>query len=441
MIVDPRRIAPRRATLILAVTLAAALAATPALAAYTVVDLGAFGVISGATGVASDESVVGYQLLGPAMPHATLFAHHQIIDLGTLGGDASLAQAAASGDRVVGWARLRDATRHAFLYQNGVMQDLGTLGGDMSQAFAINESGVVVGSSIPDHATLEQPFVWTPENGMQRLSVSSEYGGQALAINDRGVIVGYAIDETGLHAFRYENGVADRLGSLGGFADKAYGLNNRGVIVGYAITDDPLYPKFHPVAWDEDGIHDYHPLAGGHGVAYEINDAGTAVGFSYTAEDEQVAVRYEQGTAHDLNFELPPGSPWRLNVASGITQDGVISGSGTLDGVTHAFALVPDGAARGGWNLPAVSSMRAYPQPMRDAGAIDLTLNGEATGRLSLYDVGGRRVADLADGRFTRGTATFAVSANVLARLGSGVYFARFDGGGTSAMARVVIVK
>jgi probable HAF family extracellular repeat protein len=49
---------------------------------------------------------------------------------------------------------------HAFLWENGAMTDLGTLGGNYSVAVVINERGQVVGYSLTASGE-EHAFLWT----------------------------------------------------------------------------------------------------------------------------------------------------------------------------------------------------------------------------------------------------------------------------------------
>lgn len=425
----------------LGVFAALALAATRVHAGYTLVDLGGPLGASAALSIGADRTVAGYELLGPAMPHATVFANGLLVDLGTLGGDASLAAGAASGGRVVGWARLPDATRHAFLYDTGNMLDLGTLGGLNSQAFAVNNAGTVVGSSwLADNGD-EVPMMWTAAGGMVPLPVPQVHGGQAQCINDAGQIVGYVIDSIAARPFLYDHGTVTILPILGGFASKAFGISRSGLVVGYSLTNDPDNPKFHAVYWRKGEIHDLGAMAGGHGSALAINDARTAVGFSYDADLNQIAVSYSTERNIDLNSYLPPGSPWHLSVATGITEDGVISGVGLLAGETRGYALVPDGVNGTVWGLTSEFTLRTWPQPMRDAGTIELTLDREMAGPLRLYDVSGRRLGDLATGPFARGRHTLAMPAGLLSKLGSGVYYARIDGAQGVLTRRVVLIR
>jgi len=63
------------------------------------------------------------------------------------------------------------------------------------------------------------------------------------------------------------------------------------------------------------------------------------VGASNTTGDADVHAfiwNREHGLV-DLNSLLPAGSPWDLNSANGIGDDGTIVGVGLLNGQSHAF--------------------------------------------------------------------------------------------------------
>ncbi len=436
---------PARASLAAALLFAVA-AACPALAAdgYRVIDLGGAPGGSAANGLTLDGFVAGYQLVGPSQPHAVLFSQGVLHDLGTLGGDASLANAVDRDGRVVGWARLPDANRHAFLYADGHMQDLGTLGGTWSMALALNASQVVVGASAVDDARVQVPFAWSPALGMQPLPLSPTTGGQANDINDAGVIVGYLSESAGAtRAFLYDGLAVRPLPELDIPGSKAYAINARGDAVGYSFAGEGP-PHFHAVLWRDGLAHDLGALPGGHSVAYDLDDAGRAVGFSYAASGAMVATLFADGTITDLNTRIPEGSGWTLEAATGINEDGVIIGMGTKDGVGRAFVLVPENLHRGPWGTPepfAVLGVRAWPNPMRDAGTLELALPAEASGRVTLYDVTGRRVADLAEGRFAAGRTAVAIPASVLARTNSGVYYARVETTLGTHQQRIVVVR
>ena len=68
-------------------------------------------------------------------------------DLGTLGGEWSMAFAVNDRGQVVGKSMTKSGDIHAFLWQSGKMTDLGTLGGEESEAVAVNDRGQIVGSA------------------------------------------------------------------------------------------------------------------------------------------------------------------------------------------------------------------------------------------------------------------------------------------------------
>jgi probable HAF family extracellular repeat protein len=123
--------------------------------------------VSGAEAINDAGQVVGGggTAAGGTSYHALLWDRGAIIDLGTLGGQASLALAINDAGVVVGEADVADGTQHAFVWQQGRMADLNDLippGGDLvlESARAINASGEIAGIGLRnghDHAFLLRP--------------------------------------------------------------------------------------------------------------------------------------------------------------------------------------------------------------------------------------------------------------------------------------------
>ena len=183
----------------------------------------------------------------------------RIHDLGTLGGNGSVAWVINDAGQVAGDSlndipddlnasgavSLPGATQtHSFLWQSGVMQDLGTLGGNYSGTYAINERGQVVGlstiNSIPNPDTgipTIDPFFW---DGHKMIDIGSLGGtfGFAVRLNNRGQVTGNSnlAGDDFHHAFLWpgRDGKIVDLGTLGGSGSEAMAINDSGYVTGAA---------------------------------------------------------------------------------------------------------------------------------------------------------------------------------------------------------------
>jgi probable HAF family extracellular repeat protein len=116
-------------------------------------------------------------------------------DLGSFGGEHSVALDINNRGQVVGWYYTFSGQTRAFLWENGMMQDLGTLGGLETVPEAINDLGQVVGWSNTADGRFHA-FLW--ERGVMKdldllidadRHVWAEFV-RATDINNRGEIVG-----------------------------------------------------------------------------------------------------------------------------------------------------------------------------------------------------------------------------------------------------------
>jgi probable HAF family extracellular repeat protein len=224
----------------------------------TLRDIGSLrGGTADAYGINVSGQVVGYSTTGQVnsynepLYHAFLWTPSKpngktgkMTDLGTLGGDLSIAYGVNRSGEVVGYAYNATGSFLAFLYNQGQMSSLGTLGGDWSIAYAVNDAGQIVGQAYTSNNVGAHAFLW--QNGTM-IDLGTLTGGNyasALAINSTGQEVvgtstvpsnsGYLI----YHAFVYEPGSMTDLNNLipagsGWLLQSATGVNDAGEIVGY----------------------------------------------------------------------------------------------------------------------------------------------------------------------------------------------------------------
>jgi len=320
------------------------------------------------------------------------------VDLGTLGGDASGALGVNDLGQVVGWSTIPGCTttnglpcRRAFLWDNGTMIDLGLLSGDEgSAARAINNAGVIVGNSERDVIAASGTYhavIWTSVGPPTPLTDLGQGTSWANDINEAGTAVGYATDPASQRdrVVTWQSGSITNLGAsephsynrglgisnngnvvgmawnlfspndsiaydgswsqIGGFGQfensEAYDLNDAGLAVG---TQAFPSGNWHASMWElgQAGATDLGVLPG-HSLAYllDVNDAGLAVGYSLDESGpvETRAIFTDGTTLTNLNDLLPPGTNALLWDAMEINEHGDIVGTAVVDGNFRAYML------------------------------------------------------------------------------------------------------
>jgi probable HAF family extracellular repeat protein len=229
---------------------------------------------------------------------------------------------------------------HAFYFSNGKMKDVGTLGG--SNSFGNGGwNTYVVGSSFITGDIATHAFFWKAStHSMTDLgTLPGGLNSEALGVNGETVVAGSSDSSDGTtHAVLWLNNKIHDLGTLGGSVAKSTAISEIGIPAGFGSTAGDVETH----AW-VGNLHDIGTLGGSYAQANAINKNGVVVGFSNTDGDADVHAfvwTLNQGMV-DLNSLLPPGSPWDLNSANGIADDGTIVGVGFLNGQSHAFRLPP----------------------------------------------------------------------------------------------------
>lgn len=203
----------------------------------------------------------------------------RFVSLETIEGSPAAVIALNDRGESVGFAAVGSSTRakRAFLWKDdGSVQELGTLGGDETIAYDINDSGQVIGTSRISTGE-HHVFLW--QNGvMTDLGPSSGTG--RMHINDAGQIVfeGHVSGDPDWHIVLWKSGSMTDLGH-GAFPN----LNARG--------DVTFHRSLEAFFWRNGDLTEVVPFEGGHtsNELVDLNDLGQVLGdscctFSYLWE-------------------------------------------------------------------------------------------------------------------------------------------------------------
>jgi probable HAF family extracellular repeat protein len=277
------------------------------------------------------------------------------IDLGTLGGSASIANGLNAGDVVVGGGNVfSDAYQHAFYVNSlGYLEDMGSFIGVYGNSIAngISTAGEIVGASdqvidsdgdIATHAFL---FVGS-RKGLEDLGTNGGTLASANAVGN-GQVVGASTndDDVSYVAFLWikTKGIAS-LNTLAhddgneGYNSYAYGINTTGTAVGNSDSPDGTT---HAVAWTLKGkkIVDLTGLGGSYAQANAVNNAVPylVVGFGSLPGDSQIDAFVGTEGVGLTDIGNLGGSYAQAN---GVNDSGVVVGSSNITGDTDVHAFV-----------------------------------------------------------------------------------------------------
>ena len=314
------------------------------------------------------------------------------------GDESSGTGISASGAYVTGWKIYTGGNTGFVRTQAGATVDLPALSGGSHpyvQPSAVNNNGVIVGTG---YATVFRsgalPLIWEDNSTVAQLPLPVGYGaGIANSVNDSGLAVGVSvgnIDERATTFTTTEATILSQTMPNGGILEEAFGINNGGQIVGTALDPNnaavtrafSLTPGS-PYATDlgtlpghdsalafgvsENGyvVGDSSSLGGpsspfiwsvtsgmveipkngyDNGTAMAVNSDGWVVGDISSATS--VVFLYDGNQTYLLNDLIPADSGWDLvsgtsNAALGISEDGIITGRGLLNGEITGFVMTP----------------------------------------------------------------------------------------------------
>ena len=192
-----------------------------------------------------------------------------------------------------------------------------------AQISAINDAGLAVGSAAAQVDAVDGPL--HPRPNLIRACIFRPDGIEYLDS-------------------RYAGTTAVDSSSPASHLSDAFGINAAGHVVG-AMSLAVGNQVQHAFRSTGSGFEDLGTLGGIASAAVDINSDDQVVGTASLAAGQSHAFVWQGGVMTDLNTLLPPGGGWVLTRANAINDRGEIAGTGTLNGIAHAFLLSPGDVA------------------------------------------------------------------------------------------------
>lgn len=347
---------PRTILLSVLAAWAAIAAGLPAQNRYSIRKLRCPGLAHGvARSIADDGTIVGEMLDTAGRSHAVRWRQGVGAQLrGVDGSEVGVAYRTGTTGAVAGATGIGLARTTATVWLPGDggrlrAVDLGRLSGAFGSAALDVGHDRAVG--FVDDGLLGTPMLWAdlaskPTAQALPLPVWA-FAGEAVGMLDARTVVGFVAD------FGSEQPVVWRLDGAeptveqlptAGAWGRVAGVRG-GTAVGAVWSAET--GAMHLATWTGAVLQDLGAVAGTDCFGQDTNVAGDVVGYAKThAQPAYVGVLKRRGQpAVDLNDLLPPDSGWTIARALGISDDGMIVGTGIHDGFFEPFVMVPEGAS------------------------------------------------------------------------------------------------